>query len=274
VPENPRIVELRKRVEADPHSIAFAQLAEEYRRSGNFDAAVHCCRAGLQRHPGYLSARVTLGRALIEMESLEEAERELEVVLRTAPDNLAAIRGLAEIHQRRGSLPRALEYYRQALNLARHDPDLEETVHQIDRELGNVRQPGRHNDGFFAQLESELQARRGAGSPADVSLPDSDGPPAPPVDEPAVKSLDLGFDFDTLLASLGQANAPAPPVIESLLSESPAAPSTPKSDVPSPPPTATREPATKLAPDDQRVLHDLETWLDSLVTQRDRHAGD
>ena len=57
---------------------------------------------GLQRHPSYLSAHVTLGRALIEVGRYEEAQEELEHVLKLAPENLAAIRGLAEIHHRRG----------------------------------------------------------------------------------------------------------------------------------------------------------------------------
>ena len=107
--ENPRIDELRRRVEKDPTSIAFAQLAEEYRRSGDFQQAVKVCRDGLERHPGYLSAQVTLGRALMELGEYDEAGRELEAVLQVAPDNLAAIRALAEIHQRRGDAPEALD---------------------------------------------------------------------------------------------------------------------------------------------------------------------
>lgn len=100
--DNPRIEELRRRVQSDPASIAFAALAEEYRRAGQFDEAIATCVAGLKRHPSYLSAHVTLGRALIEVGRYEDAQDELEFVLRTAPENLAAIRGLAEIHHRRG----------------------------------------------------------------------------------------------------------------------------------------------------------------------------
>lgn len=99
--ENPRVEELRRRVQKDPASIAFAQLAEEHRRGGEYDEAIRICRAGLEQHPGYLSARVTLGRALLETGQFDEAQGELEYVLRAAPDNLAAIRALAEIHQRR-----------------------------------------------------------------------------------------------------------------------------------------------------------------------------
>jgi hypothetical protein len=102
VADSPRIEELKRRVQSDPASIAFAALAEEYRRAGRFDEAIETCTAGLIRHPSYLSAHVTLGRALIEVGRLEDARNELEYVLRLAPENLAAIRGLAEIHDRLG----------------------------------------------------------------------------------------------------------------------------------------------------------------------------
>ena len=102
--ENRRIDELRRRVDKDPSSIAFAQLAEEYRRMGEYVEAVKICRDGLQRHPGYLSAQVTLGRALVELKNFDEARTELEAVLKVAPDNLAAIRALADIHQQTGEV--------------------------------------------------------------------------------------------------------------------------------------------------------------------------
>ena len=98
--DSPRIEELKRRVHSDPASIAFAALAEEYRRAGRFEEAIQTCTTGLQRHPAYLSAHVTLGRALIEIGRYEEAREELEHVLKAAPENLAAIRGLAEIHHR------------------------------------------------------------------------------------------------------------------------------------------------------------------------------
>lgn len=103
--DSPRIEELKRRVQSDPASIAFAALAEEYRRAGRFDEAIETCTTGLVRHPSYLSAHVTLGRALIEVGRLQDARRELEYVLKLAPENLAAIRGLAEIHHRIGDEP-------------------------------------------------------------------------------------------------------------------------------------------------------------------------
>jgi tetratricopeptide (TPR) repeat protein len=101
VADNPRIEELRRRVQKDPASIAFAQLAEEHRRAGEYDESIEVATAGLQQHPAYLSARVTLGRALIEVGRLDEAAAEFEYVVKAAPDNLTAVRQLADIHQRR-----------------------------------------------------------------------------------------------------------------------------------------------------------------------------
>lgn len=108
--ETPRLDELKRRVQRDPASISFAALAEEYRRLGMFHEAIETCRAGLLRHPSYTSARVTLGRALVEVGGFDEASAELEQVLQSAPENLAAIRALADIHRRRGEVSDADHY--------------------------------------------------------------------------------------------------------------------------------------------------------------------
>jgi len=88
---------LRGRIRRDPASIAFAQLGEELRRAGQFAEAAEVCRTGLVHYPDYVSARVTLGRALIGLNQLDNARRELEQVRSEAPDNLTAVRALAEV---------------------------------------------------------------------------------------------------------------------------------------------------------------------------------
>src|SRR5262245_47604110 len=133
--DNPRIEDLRRRVQKDPASIAFAQLAEELRRSGELQEAVNASVAGLAIHPSYLSARVTLGRALLELNRLDEARTELERVLAGAPENLAARRGLGEIFNRHGDVEQALTHYRAALALAPNDPDLGESVSTLSKRL-------------------------------------------------------------------------------------------------------------------------------------------
>jgi hypothetical protein len=77
---------------------AFGATAEKLRRQGQAERAVEICREGLERYPEQLSARVTLGWALVDLTRYEEAKPEFEYVLRRAPDNLLAIRGMAHLH--------------------------------------------------------------------------------------------------------------------------------------------------------------------------------
>ena len=235
--------------------MAFAQLAEEYRRVGEFEEAVAICRAGLPFHPDYLSARVTLGRALTELGRLDEAKTELQLVLAKAPDNLAANRAMAEIHQQRGEMPEALAYYRKALQLAHYDPELEHAVERITNAVT---------------------------------------PPAPPAPQaPAPTSIEDLFDFDTLLAQLGgrtqpkseeQSTAALPviplPAIDPLAGvELPADASDPfavlerqlresQDQRPYEQPVDSEERQRA-----QRVLAELEDWLIAIVADRNHQAS-
>jgi tetratricopeptide (TPR) repeat protein len=83
---------------------------------------------------------VTLGRALVELGQLEEARAEFAVVLRAAPGNLAAIRGMADLCERLGLVEEALSFYKSALSIAHNDPELEESVGDLSRRL--VMRPG------------------------------------------------------------------------------------------------------------------------------------
>jgi tetratricopeptide (TPR) repeat protein len=206
--DDSRIDDLRRRVQKDPASIAFAQLAEECRRAGLYQEAADVCRTGLALHPAYLSARVTLGRALIELEGLDEAQTELEFVLKHAPENLAAIRGLAEIHNRRGSLPEALAQYRAALALARNDPDLERTVADLERVVEPPKKPDLADGLSFEQVQTEFLKHL---------------PPPPPV--PPTPALELGIENSEFGMEAGIPNSPfqipdsiepaaAPPALE------------------------------------------------------------
>ena len=102
---------------------------------GQHDEAIAVCRAGLAVHPGYASARLTLGRALLHIGDYDGAEQELARVLYAAPDNLAAIRALGEVHEKRGALASSLAQYEAALTLAPNDPELEQTVRDLSARL-------------------------------------------------------------------------------------------------------------------------------------------
>jgi len=135
VADSPRIQELRRRVHQDPASLAFAPLAEELRRAGRAREAVTLCQNGLAHHPEYVSARATLGRALLDLGEIDDALFELQAVLSAAPQNLMALRGIADVHHRRGELPEALDAYRRARALAPQDADLEQAIEKLERSM-------------------------------------------------------------------------------------------------------------------------------------------
>jgi tetratricopeptide (TPR) repeat protein len=133
---NPRIDELRKRLEREPGSRLFGQLAEELRKDGDLSEAIRVARAGLTAHPNYPSARMTLGRALFDTGDLAAARGELEHVLRGAPDNILASRMLAECLEGLGDLGAALLQFRAALRLAPGDRPTELQIKALEQRLG------------------------------------------------------------------------------------------------------------------------------------------
>ena len=86
--------QLRRRMQSHATPAAFAALAEEHRRAGRLDEAIAVCRDGLAQYPAYVSARVTLGRALLDTGDLTGAIEALEQAVAQAPDNFAAVRAL------------------------------------------------------------------------------------------------------------------------------------------------------------------------------------
>jgi len=115
---NPRIEDLRKRIEKDPGSRLFAQLAEELRKDGELEDAIRVAREGLKTHPNYPSARMTLGRALLDTGDWVAARTEFELVLKGAPDNILASRYLGECLESLGERDAAIARYKATLAMA------------------------------------------------------------------------------------------------------------------------------------------------------------
>ncbi len=113
------IQKLSERMGRDPGSRLFVPLAEEYRKLGQVDRAIETLRSGLKIIPNYTTARVALGRLLLEKGAAAEAREEFEAVLREAPENLLANKKLAEAYQALGMNAEALGAYRR---LAALDP--------------------------------------------------------------------------------------------------------------------------------------------------------
>ncbi len=139
---------------------ASAVQAEKARRGGQPTVAVELCRAELEKSPDLLSTRVTLGWALLDLGRYDEARVELENVLKRAPDNLAAIRGMAQLHDRAQDVAmHSLEY------AGDWPPRQADITHAAER------------------AAEDAEQRRTAGPPADpVAAPPAEPVAAPPAE--------------------------------------------------------------------------------------------
>jgi tetratricopeptide (TPR) repeat protein len=106
-----------ERLARDPESLAFAQLADLYRKAGRTAAAIDLCREGLGRWPHYTTARLILAKALLADGQFEPALLEVDAILRTSPKDVQCHRLAAEVHRRAGRLDAAAEHLEQAVGL-------------------------------------------------------------------------------------------------------------------------------------------------------------
>ena len=105
------------------------------------EQAIDCCEKGLKKHPQYPSARVLLGRALLEAGSFDKASAEFETVLKQVPDNILAHKFLGETYEKLGRLDDALKKYKVASALAPEDTELGERIQQVQASLSGGPRP-------------------------------------------------------------------------------------------------------------------------------------
>ena len=133
--QNPKIEELRFRLKTDPKSRLFYPLAEELRKVGAFEEGERVLRAGLEHHPTYLSAWVSLGRMLREQRKNDGAAEALKKALQLDPGNVVAARLLADAYLALGDKVEAIKKYKLVHALLPSDQELEAVIVRLDREI-------------------------------------------------------------------------------------------------------------------------------------------
>jgi tetratricopeptide (TPR) repeat protein len=123
-----RTAELRRKLDKDPGSRLFAQLAEELRKEGRHEEAIGVARKGLEKNPNYPSARLTLARSLLDSGRPGEARPELEQIVKASPDNILASRLLGDALQDLGEYPQALAQFEKTLRLSPGDKPLVDRI--------------------------------------------------------------------------------------------------------------------------------------------------
>jgi len=106
-----------ERLARDPESLAFAQLADLYRKAGRTGDAVGLCREGLRRWPHYTTARLILAKTLLAEGLHDAALDELTAILQTSPKDVQCHRLAAEVHRRAGRLDAAVTHLEKAVGL-------------------------------------------------------------------------------------------------------------------------------------------------------------
>ena len=106
-----------ERLMRDPTSLAFAPLADAYRKVGRTREAINLCREGLARFQHYTTARLILAKAHLDDGNPEAALAELGVILEASPRDVQAHRMAAEIHRKAGRWEEARQHLERVVKL-------------------------------------------------------------------------------------------------------------------------------------------------------------
>jgi tetratricopeptide (TPR) repeat protein len=109
------IEKLEARYRENPKGRNFAPLADAYRKAGLIDNAIELCQAGLQLHPDYVSGHIVHGRCLVDKKDDTGAEAVFRKVLDLDPENILALKVLAEISERNERFGEAAEWLNRLL---------------------------------------------------------------------------------------------------------------------------------------------------------------
>jgi tetratricopeptide (TPR) repeat protein len=126
------IEKLRRRWAENPLGLTFASYAEACRKAGDLVTALQVLSEGLAQHPDYVPAHIVQGRCHLDAHADTDAEAVFVRVLELDPENVIALRSLAELSERAGRLPEAIGRLKQLLELDRNN---EEARGQLDRVL-------------------------------------------------------------------------------------------------------------------------------------------
>jgi tetratricopeptide (TPR) repeat protein len=106
-----------ERLAKDPTSLAFAPLADAYRKTGRIHDAIRLCREGLARFPQYVTARLILAKALLDDDDPDGALDEVRAILAASPHEAQAHRLAGDLYRRAGALGDAVGHLEQAVRL-------------------------------------------------------------------------------------------------------------------------------------------------------------
>jgi tetratricopeptide (TPR) repeat protein len=135
-----KIDDFRARLKAEPKGRHFFPLAEELRKAGSLAEAEQTLRDGLQIHPNYLSAWVSLGRVLRDGGKHKDAIDALQKALALDANNAVTARLMAETYLSMGEKVEAIKKFK-LVNALLPDGELQEQIQALEVELNPTPRP-------------------------------------------------------------------------------------------------------------------------------------
>ncbi|MHB0963172.1 MAG: tetratricopeptide repeat protein [Gemmatimonadaceae bacterium] len=129
---------LSEALAADPASLAFVALGEALRRRGELDVALRVALRGAERHPERADAHDLVARVSVDRGELERAIVEWETVLRLAPGDPGARKGLGFICFQLGRLEEAAAHLGVALAASPEDGSLAAALQTVQAALAEA----------------------------------------------------------------------------------------------------------------------------------------
>lgn len=132
------IEKLQRRWQENPLGLTFAPLAEAYRKEGMLPDALELLEIGLTQHPNYVPAHIVRGRCFLDGRADGAAVAAFSRVLDLDPENVIALKGLADVSERGDRLPEAAHWLERLLDF---DGSNEDARIQLERVRGGLPKP-------------------------------------------------------------------------------------------------------------------------------------
>jgi tetratricopeptide (TPR) repeat protein len=130
-----KISELTERLQRDPGSLVFAQLADLYRKKGMCEEAIRVCLEGLKKHSYYIPAHMVLAKTFFDKGEFQEAEARFKKVIELDPRNTVAHLQVAQIYLKNGQFEKAIDEFNIVL---KDDPTSKEAREGLEKAKKNL----------------------------------------------------------------------------------------------------------------------------------------
>lgn len=125
------IEKLERRWHENPLGLTFAPLAEAYRKSGALARALELLDSGLAQHPGYVPAHIVRGRCHLDSGEKALAELDFLCVVELDPENVIALKALADLAEAEGRTSDAIRRLEALLDIDRNNEEAESQLMRL-----------------------------------------------------------------------------------------------------------------------------------------------